>query len=293
MNYEATRIGVALCGAELYGTVHAGVLFGLEFIGVKPHIVAGSSAGALIASLYAHGYSMDAFCTFIAEFPGLRMLDYGFPLISSLLNLARHKWQGKNVPIPRGVFSGERLQDYIRRVHKNRLPKMPFYIVATDLYTTNAVAFTNDSDAVKQGYAQQSTDLNKEIAGSCSLPGVFTPIRHRNWVLVDGGVRDRVPVSILRQAGCDKIIAVNIHQLTAAWYPVTVVDVIQRSLATVLDEASDTSDLAGDDVFVIKPDLSRTSWWSCREPMMRNMDLGYQYVLSRRANILNFLNSRY
>jgi NTE family protein len=290
MNDRELRIGIALCGAELAGTVHIGVLFGLEQLGIRPKHVAGTSAGALVASMYAHGYTFSEFRKAVRKFPGLFLLDYGFPMVSSISNLVRHPWKGKEISVPKGVFRGKRLQRYVKRILNHRLPKMPYYVVATDLYTTNSVAFSNDALCVQNGYAEQSTDLTQEISGSCSIPGLFTPVKFRKWMLVDGGVRDMVPVSILRQAGCNKIIAVDVQKLATNWYPVTMVDVLKRSLMALMDESTDSSDLQGDDVFVIKPEVNRTSWWSCREPMKNNIDLGYQHVLDIRQQILDFLS---
>ena len=82
MNRE--RIGIALCGAELTGSVHIGILCALEDLGIKPQMISGTSAGALIASMYAHGYSFDQFREVVLNFPGLLLLDYGFPLMEHL-----------------------------------------------------------------------------------------------------------------------------------------------------------------------------------------------------------------
>lgn len=290
MNRE--RIGIALCGAELTGSANIGILFALEDLGIKPQMIAGTSAGALIASMYAHGYSFDQFREAVLNFPGLLLLDYGFPLVSSALNLVRHGWLGSAVPVPKGVFRGEKLRRYVKRLHRNRLPKMPLYVVATDLHTTDAITFTNDDVAVKLGYAERSIDLPREIVGSCSIPGLFTPVRHRKWMLVDGGVRDLIPVSILRKSGCDKVFAVDVMKLPQDWYPVTIADILQRSLDALKDEAVESSDLSGDSVFAINPELDRTSWWSSQKSMMRNMELGYEYVIHRKDDILTFLNTK-
>ncbi len=82
---------------------------------------------------------------------------------------------------------------------------------------------------------------------------------------------------ILQQAGCDKIFAVDVMKLPQEWYPVTMVDILQRSLDILKDEAVENSDLSGRNVFVINPVLERTSWWSCRKPMVHNIELGYRY----------------
>ncbi|MDQ0190717.1 patatin-like phospholipase family protein [Alicyclobacillus cycloheptanicus] len=284
------RIGIALCGADLAGSAHVGVLFGLESLGIKPDVVAGASSGSIVASLYAHGYALDEFRGLAGRVPARILLDYGFPLVSSVANLARKRWQGREIPAPNGLFRGDHLQRFVRKLHQRRLPKMPFYIVATDLYSTQSIAFTNDQQAVKQGFAEASTDLAKEIVGSCALPGLFTPIRHRQWLLVDGGVRDQVPVTVLRRAGCDKIFAVYLHKLDDSWYPVTFVDVLRRSILTLVDEAVASSDLVPD-TFVLKPDLTPITGWQHREPMLKNMTLAFDDVMARKDEILSFLTS--
>lgn len=103
------RIGIALCGAELAGSTHIGVLFALEHLGIKPSVIAGSSSGALIASLYAHGYSLDEFRKLVAKFPGVRLVDYGFPLMSSAVNVARYTWRSQDIPVPKGIMRGGKL----------------------------------------------------------------------------------------------------------------------------------------------------------------------------------------
>ena len=66
-----------------------------------------------------------------------------------------HVWKGKDVSAPNGVFRGKRLQRYVKRIHHNGLPKIPYYVVATDLYDgdKDTVTFTNDSHCIQKGYA--------------------------------------------------------------------------------------------------------------------------------------------
>ncbi len=108
---------------------------------------------------------------------------------------------------------------------------------------------------------------------------------------MDAGVRNQIPVTILRQAGCDKIFAVNVLKLPQNWYPVTMIDVLQRSLETLKDEAIDNSDLKGDSIYRISPKLKRTSWRSGRDSMIKNIDMGYKYILDHKQDILKFVGS--
>ena len=51
------KIGLALSGGGIRGIAHAGVIKALEEHGIRPNIIGGTSAGGIIASLYALGYS--------------------------------------------------------------------------------------------------------------------------------------------------------------------------------------------------------------------------------------------
>lgn len=290
MRVEDVRIGVALCGAELAGTAHIGVLCALEQMGIPIHHIAGVSSGSLIAAMYAHGYRWRDFQRMVRRFPGLRLADYGFPLVSSVTNVIRHPWKKRDLPVPSGVVRGARLYRYVARLLAGRRPTMTYSVLATDLYSTDVVVFTNDKAAIRRKEAEQSRDLAKEVVGSCAIPGMMTPVKLGEWLLIDGGVRDLVPVNVLRRAGCNRIIAVDVHRLPDTWYPVTAIDVITRAMAALLDEAKDGTDLTGDDVFVIRPDgLLPVSWWSARKPMRVNIDVARAYAQGMKREMIGFL----
>ncbi|WDL97275.1 patatin-like phospholipase family protein [Alicyclobacillus sp. ALC3] len=283
------RVGVALCGAELAGVAHAGVLCALEEMGVQIDHVAGSSSGSLVAALYAYGYRYRDFDAMVRRFPGLLLSDYGFPVVTSVLNIVRKSVHINQIPVPNGLLRGHKLLKYIRNLLADRKPQMDYSLVATDLFSTKAVVFTNHTETIEQGTAYRSTDVPREVLGSCAMPGMLTPVPLRGWLLVDGGVRDIVPVQALRNAGCDRVIAIDVHQLPATWRPVTTVDVMARSMATLLDEAKQTSDLAGRDVFVLRPDLEWTSWWAARKPMAHNLHTARTYTHQQASELMRFL----
>lgn len=285
-------VGVALCGAELAGVAHAGVLRALEEMGVQIEHVAGSSSGSLVAALYAHGYRYADFESMVRRFPGLFLSDYGFPVASSLFNLFRTAFHVNRLPAPHGLLRGKRLYRYIRSLLSDHEAQMYYSLVATDLYSTKAVVFTNHTETVERGTAFRSTDVPREVLGSCSMPGMLTPVALRPWLLVDGGVRDIVPVQALRNAGCERIIAIDVHRLSPDWRAVTTVDVIARSMATLLDEAKQASDLAGNDVYTLRPTMQWTSWWHARKPMAHNMEASRRYAHQHADSIINFVNKQ-
>lgn len=75
--------------------------------------------------------------------------------------------------------------------------KLPFAAVATDVHTGEEIIIENGS-------------LVEAVRASISIPGVFTPVRHQNRFLVDGGIVNPVPADVVRTMGADRVIAVNV-----------------------------------------------------------------------------------
>lgn len=254
-------LGLALSGGTLKAAAHVGVLQALEAMGIRPDCVAGTSAGSLVAALYAHGVRPDGMMDIIRQFPGPFLLDYGFPLLSSLFALWSRRIRRRNaLRLPGGLVRGQRLEQYIRHLLGRKEAHMPYYIIATDLCTGQPVTLTNDPAARELGF-DPVVDAALAIRGSCSLPGVFSPVPCGQRLLTDGGIRDYVPVRVLRQAGCRRIIAVNLHQLNEDWNPDTFVHVVARAIDILLQEAV-AADTAGEDVITLTPRLSSMTWWS-------------------------------
>jgi NTE family protein len=177
------KVGLALGGGAARGMAHIGVLEVLEKERIPIDMVAGTSAGAVIGALYAQGKG-----------------------IGELKKLAK-SWDWKqraqviDLALPRsGFIAGRRikklLQSIIGDVRFDEL-KMPFACVATDVMTGEEVVINQGSvlDAVR---------------ASISIPIIFTVVRLKGRYLVDGGLVNPVPVSVLKDMGADFIIAVNV-----------------------------------------------------------------------------------
>lgn len=190
------KLGLALGGGSARGWAHIGVIQELEKIGIQPDIVCGTSIGALVGAAYAGG-KLDQLNQWVL---GLTMTD-----VMSFMDLT----------VNGGVLKGERLMDFFR---KNFLDcpiedlNIPFAAVATALHTGAEV------------WLQQGSTL-KAIRASIALPGLFAPVWHEGRLLVDGGLVNPVPVSLLRAMGADVLIAVDLSS-----------DTLGRHLAPVPDE---------------------------------------------------------
>lgn len=177
-------IGLALGGGAARGFAHIGVIKALENQGIKPDLVVGTSAGSVIAALYASGNSGTDLNRMALNLDEASITDWALP------------FSGKFG----GMIKGDALQSTVNRLVKNRrienMP-IPLGIVATDLQTGAGILF-------------QRGDTGQAVRASCSVPGVFQPSVINGHEYVDGGLVSPVPVRYAKQMGADFVIAVNI-----------------------------------------------------------------------------------
>ena len=178
------KIGLALGGGAARGFAHIGVIKALENQGIKPDLVVGTSAGSVIAALYASGNSGTDLNRMALSLDEASITDWALP------------FSGKFG----GMIKGDALQSTVNRLVKNqRIENMPIPlgIVATDLQTGAGILF-------------QRGDTGQAVRASCSVPGVFQPSVINGHEYVDGGLVSPVPVRYAKQMGADFVIAVNI-----------------------------------------------------------------------------------
>jgi NTE family protein len=177
------RIGVVLGSGAAMGIAHIGIIRALEREGIPVDIIAGSSIGALIGALWSAGYDSRA----------LEKIANIFRTRKSLLQLT-------DLSISRmGLLAGNQVTRLLRKYLGDssfRDLKIPMKIAAVDYKRREVVVF-EDGPVVPA------------IRASVAIPGIFMPVQLRGRYLTDGGVLSPVPVDILRQAGVQKIIAVN------------------------------------------------------------------------------------
>ncbi|WP_169794765.1 patatin-like phospholipase family protein [Alicyclobacillus kakegawensis] len=286
------RIGVALSGGTLKAAAHAGALEALRDLGVSPAMVAGTSAGAVVAALFAHGYTRTDYLDLIRHFPGISLLDYGLPWslrVSRFFRLPIHlSYRLRWMRWPGGLVRGQTLQRYFRKTLSGRKPGTPFFALATDLVSGDPVVFSNYPPALASGRALPASPIDQCLLASCALPGIFRPVYRDNRVLVDGAMRHYVPVYVLREMGCQKIIVVNLHTLDRDWQPRHLVDVLCRSFDVLLRETIE-DDVGGDDVYVVEPCLQGMNWTSLRR-LEDSFYAGYEAVISNKQRLLAWIH---
>jgi NTE family protein len=179
----APRIGLALSGGAARGIAHVGVIKALAEYQIPISCVAGTSAGAIVAGMFASGMP-------VAEIEqmgrGLRWRDLGRMTMSRL-----------------GVQNNDRLENYLR----DRLPvarfedlAIPLAVVATDLKLGTAVVMRDQGD------------IPFAIRASCAIPGWYVPVTDSEGrQLVDGGLVAGLPTAMARALGADLVIAVDVN----------------------------------------------------------------------------------
>lgn len=182
------KIGLALGGGAARGFAHVGVIAVLEEAGLRPQLVVGTSAGSLVAALYASGKTSAQLQQTALNMEEVAITDWMLPIFG------------------RGMFRGDALAKYVNELVVGRLIEnmaIPLGIVATDLGNGNAVLF-------------QRGDTGTAVRASSAVPAVFVPVKINGRDYVDGGLVSPVPVRFARQMGADVVIAVDISNLPEA-----------------------------------------------------------------------------
>jgi NTE family protein len=174
------RIGLALGGGAARGFAHIGVIQVLEENGLRPDLVVGTSAGSLVAALYASGKGGAELGRLAEGMDESAITDWSFP--------------------GRGLIRGEALARFVRDNTSGRSIEqmvLPLGIVATDLDSGQPILF-------------QRGDPGVAVRASSAVPAVFQPVRIGTREYVDGGLVSPVPVRFARQMGAELVIAVDI-----------------------------------------------------------------------------------
>lgn len=176
-------VGLALGGGGARGWAHIGVLRALEEHNIPIDYIAGTSIGALVGAIYVKDklHQLEQFADNIGTESIVSLMDVSFPGL--------------------GLVDGNRVRDFLSGYLADANIEdctIPFRCVATNFLTKEAVVF-------------ESGSMIDAVRASISMPGVFVPVQHRGAYLVDGGVINPVPVSVVNAMGADIVIAVNLN----------------------------------------------------------------------------------
>jgi len=232
-------LGLALGSGAAYGFAHIGVLKVFQEEDIPVDVICGSSMGAIIAALWAAGFSLKEITALSAQC-GRKIGSFSL--------------SGISFPF-KGVMKARHLENIFKGIFKD----LTFYDLKHTLKVVSFNFLKRKTVILEEG------PLYKAVAASCAFPGIFAPIHVKKDLLLDGGVLNPLPTKVLLSRNVHKIIASNIllsPQQASREYSrkgnLHVFDFIFGSIETMqqqfVGEALKIADV------VIHPDLEGLGW---------------------------------
>ena len=204
-------IGIAFAGGGIRGIAHVGVLKALEENNIKIEAVGGTSAGSIVAALYAMGYKPYYIYVLFKKY-AQDIINIGN---SSIVNGIGNFVKTKKIGIA-GLNDGTLLEKMFNELATRKKMKvfadikMPLVIPAVDIAEAKEYIFTNCAprNNVNDEYITEIS-IGKAIRASSSFPAYFCPCEYKKHIFMDGGVLDNTPILPLKKICKHKVMAVN------------------------------------------------------------------------------------
>lgn len=251
---EKYNLGLVLSGGGARGIAHLGVLKALDEIGIKPDVISGTSAGAIVGAMYASGNSPEEI---------LDVLNNSTLFSSLRPALAKGFLRMDRAEIIYKKYLGDATFETL---------EIPLYITATDIVNSETVVFNEG-------------ELIQPILAASSIPIIFQPVKYKDKILLDGGIIDNLPVTPLLDK-CHKIMGVNVNFTNKDEDINNFRKIIERTLdIVVINNVKDSSSKCG---LLLEP--TELMYYNIFD-IKRAQDIfnvGYHYTLSRAREIEKF-----
>lgn len=199
---DSKSIGIAFGAGGARGIAHLLMIEALDELGVKPSIISGSSIGAVVGAFYAAGFTAKEMKEILNQLINPKSDSvFDFLLKSDIVKMFT---MFDPQFIRSGFIKGVKFQNYMKshlKVSRFEELKIPLKVVATDYWKKEAVIF-------------EKGDLIQPIKASYSLPGLFTPVKIKNKILIDGGAVNPLPFDLIKDK-CDITIAIDVTAFKA------------------------------------------------------------------------------
>lgn len=180
--HKKLKLGLALGGGGARGVAHIGVIKAFEELGIDFDFVAGTSAGSFVGAFYAAGKT------------SLQMEDIALSLRTKDIRTSKFFFKPS-----KSSAIADTIRSLLGEDKQIENLKKPFAAVAVNLKKGEEVHILSGSVALA-------------VAGSCAVPGVFTPVVVDGMHLVDGGLQNNIPADVVRRMGADVVIAVDVNE---------------------------------------------------------------------------------
>ena len=295
-NQRRPTVGLVLSGGGAKGAAEVGVLKYLEEMNIPIDLICGTSIGGLIGAIYSIGYTSDDvkelftsqdWDMILSDKVSYEHMHYNTKIAQSqyLLTIPFQLRDIKNnkifedlqvednvfaASLPSGIASGFNVNNLISSLtigyqdslDFSTLP-IPFVCVASDVVSGKAKNWTSGS-------------LNDAMRSTMSIPGLFTPLRTDDAILVDGGTRNNFPCDLAKAMGADIVIGVDLSQANIVYKDINNIGNIAARFIDMLSNDSYNKNVKIPDIY-IKPDLSGYDMLSFNTEAIDTMIIrGYQ-----------------
>ena len=235
-----TGLCLSCCGVK--GAAHIGALKAFEEYNIKFNLISGTSSGSIIATLYSLGYSpddmLDIFKTYCKK---IKYIDFYtiFKLIKDFVLCGKISITGLNS----GIIIQKLINKfaYKKNIKNINQIKIPLFIPSIDSKTGSIIIFT--SKILRNTFSDNTffvdnINIGTAVRASCSFPGIFSPVNYKNFLLLDGGIRENTPWKILKQMGADNIFNIIFENDISENCCNNIVDIVHTSIDILCHELS-------------------------------------------------------
>ena len=239
------KVALVLSGGAAKGYAHIPVIQMIDSLDIKIDMIVGTSIGAIVGALYSAGYTGNEIYKFgfNTDWGAIFLDKSNREDMSYIHKKETSKYQidfnldGFTPKFQSGAIHGQKAYvelstilgqyEYIKDFNNLHIP---FYCNATDLISGDDILFSEGS-------------LITSIRSSISIPSVFTPVNYRDYLLVDGGVKNNIPVNIAKDLGADIIFT----------------SIVASSKPDKKELQSSIIDVIGESIFIHTSDLNKSN----------------------------------
>lgn len=291
--YNRPTVGLVLSGGGAKGAAEVGALKYIEELGIPIDLVTGTSIGGLVGGLYSMGYTPDDLRElFVTQDWNLILSDnvderhipylireYNSKSIYSI-KLGRRQRLSSVATLPAGYAYGFNVNNlfsslavgYEGDISFNQLP-IPFSCVAADIAACKAYNWTGGM-------------VTDALRSTMSIPGLFAPVKTKDMVLVDGGVRNNFPADMAKAMGADIIIGIELSDARPTYEQIDGIGKILSQFISMLNREVYDTNLEIADI-IIKPNLDGYNMLSFTPEAVDTMILrGYNAAKAKGKDLL-------